>query len=311
MKKQSAIMNWLFSHGRALVFAYNEICRSPLSSLITICVIAIAVTLPLVFFVTLKNLNLLHSHWASKAPTISLYIKPDAPQTQTQDLLRDLRHNPHIAQVTYISPEESLKSFETTTQLHDVLNVFDKNPLPGVIVVLPTLEYQKPDKINFLFQQIQGAPIIDSAQIDISWIKRLYYLIQIGNDITRGVAIFFGISVLLIISSALRTTVLNHEKEIDILKLMGATDSFIRRPLLYLGILYAVLGGFLAILLTDFFVWLLEGPVSQLAQTYNIQLTLHALSFENTINVLGLCALLALVGSWLIIYTITSRKEVS
>lgn len=300
MKNQRSISCWLANHKRAIHFAFNELLGAPLSSFMTIAVITIAITLPLGFYTILNNVATFSDQWQSNIPTISLYLAPEMTKKQTADFISQLKKNKKIAHITYVSPADGLKKLEQKTQLNGVLSLFKKNPLPGVLVLLPTLAYQTPAKVNFLFQSVKKLPFVDYAQIDMGWIKRLFYLLKIGNKITFILAIFFGVGVLLILSSMLRNVMLNHKEEINILNLMGATSSFIRRPLIYCGVSYALIGGLCAIILTNIFIWLLQTPIAQLALTYHTSVQLNAPGGPELFFVLASSAAFGFAAAWLI-----------
>ncbi len=309
LNKRHPIENWLLNHVRACKFALIELLRSPIAQLVTIIVISIAVILPLGFFVVLKNLQHLNSKWNGNTPTISLYLKTDYDQDQIQDYISQLKSNNKIAEVHYISPDQGLINFEKTSQFGDILKKLPENPLPGIVTVLPTLSNQNPEAISALFTTLKQSPLVDVAQLDLEWVKRLYSAISIGEKITNALSVLFAIGVLMIIGNALRISLLSHLRDIRVLKLMGATDAFIRRPFLYRGVLYGVLGGLLACILLNIFITGLENPVSNLAQTYSTDFKLQTLSFFNGFVVLLLCGLLGFISSLVILNRFLAQAE--
>ena len=309
MKSTNRILVWLHSQKRALNFTYKELVKNPLTSIITVCIIAIGITLPLLFHVVLKNLNFLNQHWQSKSPTISLYLKTDLSENQVNGFIAELKTNNHIAEIKYISSKQALVEFKQNTQLGNIIDLFEKNPLPSVLIILPTLDYQSPTKISFLFNEIKNSPLIDSAMLDINWVKRLYALVKIGQRITNILTLFFAIGVLLIIGNALRTIVINHQEEVEIMKLMGATDSFIITPLLYCGVFYALLGSMLATCLTNFFIWMLQNPVLDFARTYQAQVNLEDLSFEDSTRIIFYSVVACLIGGYIITQRLLNQKN--
>lgn len=292
-----------------MVFALGEFIRSPIASIITTCVIGIAIALPLGFFVLLKNLQFVNSTWDASAPTISLYLKLNTPQTQVDTIMRNLRANPHIGQVSYISPEDGLKTFEKNTPFGDAVKLFQQNPIPGVIIVLPVLSDQKPSAVQSLYLSLKTLSAVDTAQLDMNWVTRLYNIIAIGKKITNALSILFGFGVVLIIGHTLRASLSSHTKEIQVLKLIGATHAYIRRPLLYRGILYGFLGGIIAWLAINMFIFQLQAPVSQLAQTYHTPFQLQDIPFLQGCAVLILSTLLGLISALLITTQFLNQPE--
>ncbi|EKD91833.1 MAG: efflux ABC transporter, permease protein [uncultured bacterium] len=307
--KRNVILNYFLMHIRACQFSLSELYKAPIAQCVTIIVIAIAVILPLGFFIVLKNLQTLDSKWNGNTPTISLYLKTDFDQDQIQTYIAQLKTNSKIAQITYISPEEGLKNFESTSQFGDVLSKLSSNPLPGIVTVLPTVSNQNPASISALFAELKRSPLVDVAQLDLDWVKRLYNMIIIGEKITNALSVLFAFGVLMIIGNTLRISLLAHLREIRVLKLIGATNAFIRRPFLYRGVLYGLCGGLLAYLLLNLFMLELQKPVLNLTQTYNTQFQLQSLSLFNGAIVLVLCGLLGFMSSWIILNRFLNQPE--
>lgn len=300
---------WLLSHARALFFALGEFIRSPIASIITTCVIGIAIALPLGFFVVLQNLQIVNATWDANAPTISLYLRTDTTPAQVDSLMQSLRVNSSVSQVTYISPAEGLKTFEKNTPFGDAVKLFQNNPIPGVIVVLPTLHEQNPLAIQSLYLSLKNLPDVDTAQLDMDWVKRLYNIIAVGKKITRALTLLFGFGVILIIGHTLRASLSSHTKEIQVLKLIGATNSYIRRPLLYRGILYGLLGSIIAWIAINLFIFQLQGPISQLAQTYQSPFQLQDISLSEGCATFFMSALLGFVSAFLITTQFLNQQE--
>lgn len=301
--------HWLLSHYRALRFAFTEFARAPLTSIITICVIGVAIALPLGLFILLENLQVVDSQWNNSSPTISLYLKSNTTQSDVDTLMQSLRDNKGVKKITYISPAEGLKSFEQNTPFTDVISVFQKNPIPGVITVLPIKQGRNPSAINALFLRLKQLPLVDTAQLDMNWVERLYDVIAIGKDVVKALSLLFGFGVILIIGHTLRASLTTYLKEIQVLRLIGATNAYIRRPLLYRGVLYGLFGGIIAWLLIDLFMMQLQPPVSQLAHTYDTIFHLQKISFGQGSLLLLVSAVLGLIGAGLIITQFLNRPE--
>lgn len=305
----SDLSRWLLSHVRALQFALGELVHAPISNVITICVIGIAIALPLGFFMLLQNLQTVDTSWNTSAPTISLYLKPALLPSQVDTLMHTLHSNSEIAQITYISPEQGKKTFEKNTPFSGVLALFQHNPIPGVITVLPTMHYQNPIAINILFNTLKKLSLVDVAQLDMNWVTRLYDIVAIGKKITKALSLLFGFGVILIISHALRASLTNHLKEIQVMKLVGATCGYIRRPLLYRGVLYGLLGGIFSWVLVNVFLYQLQKPVLQLAQTYHATFQLQLISFSLGFEMLLIAMIAGLISACWIAMQFLNQPE--
>lgn len=295
----SPFMHWIMNHLRAMLFALGELLNAPVTSLMTIIVIGTVMALPAGLYLLFQNLQNASEYW-HQSPSISLYVKQDIPEQQISDLVNELQKNPSISEVKYISPQQGMADFEKWTQMKDVLHYLNGNPLPGVIVVTPLIgNQQSPENMQNLFATLKELPQIETSQIDMLWVERLYYLLTIGKRIVYSMAILFAAGIVLIIGNTIRAVTQDKQQEILVLKLVGATHAFIGRPLHYRGFLYGILGGMVAWGLVVFMLRWLQIPAEALAKTYHQTLVIQGLDFQTGICIMLLCALLGWIGSWL------------
>lgn len=295
------LTQWYTDHLHALLSGVHELLRKPLASFMTLMVIGVAVALPFGLYVLLQNLQGISQHWDNQA-SISLYLKKGTPDFQITGLLDRLRKNPDIKSAKYISPRQGLHDFQTITQFGDILTELKQNPLPGVIVVVPTESYQSPDNLKTLLNQFQKSSLVNAGQMDFAWVKRLYFIIIIGKRVIYSLTLLFGLGVLLVIGNTIRLTIEHHHEEMMILKLIGATDAFIRRPLLYRGLLYGLFGGLLAWVLVIITLSWLQPPAQALASSYNQNLLLQGLPILSGLVVIAFSAVLGIIGAWFAVY---------
>ena len=295
------LSRWLISHARAMQFCVREFIRSPFSNLITICVIGIALALPLGFFIILENLQYVGTIWDTNTPTISLYLKSNIMDAQANAMVQQLQKNKDVSRVTYISPNQGLAAFEQNTAFGDAVKLFQKNPIPGVIVVTPMMQDHDPKAIQMLYLALKQSPAVDIAQLDMDWVTRLFDVILIGKNLVKALSILFGFGVILIIGHTLRSSLSSHTKEIQVMKLIGATNAYIRRPLLYRGILYGLLGGVISLILVSALLSQIQAPVSQLAETYHTLFQLQTISLSAGFFVLLIASALGFISAGLII----------
>src|SRR3989338_4747246 len=261
--------HWLISHARAARLAWQAFIRTPMVNTMTILVLGIAISLPLGFFVLLKNFQHANVTWRTNAPSISLYLNTDEKSVGENELMGALKKDARIEKVIYISPAEGLQAFEKNTAFDHVLKLFPRNPIPGVLVVYPTQANRNSVAINALYLDLKKLPSVDVAQLDTQWITRLNDMIHLGSQLTKVLAILFALSVLIIIAHTLRASLSHDALEIQLLKLMGASHAYIRRSLLYRGMLYGLLGSVVAWALINLLLWFLEIPVENFIKTYH------------------------------------------
>ncbi|MCB1826790.1 MAG: permease-like cell division protein FtsX [Coxiellaceae bacterium] len=292
------VTEWYINHLRAFLSSLGESWRKPFASFMTVMVIGIAVALPFGLYVLLQNLQDISQHWNNRA-SISLYLKKGTPDYQIKDLLNQIQQNKSIQTVEYVSPQQGLRDFEKVTRFGNILSELKQNPLPGVVVVTPTDEFQSPEKLQILLATLEKSPHVDLGQMDLAWVKRLYFIITIGKRITYSLTLLFGLGVLLVIGNTIRLTIEHHHLEMMILKMVGATDAFIRRPFLYRGLIYGLFGGAASWILVAITLSWLKPPAQALANSYSQTVLLAGLPISAGITILLLSSILGILGAWL------------
>lgn len=291
-------VNW---HRQALISSLKWLTCTPFTTLMTVIVLGIAMALPTGLLITLYKIKSF-SNGLNQSAQISLYLNNQVTQNQVQTLLQQLQQQQNIVSIRYISPDEGLKKFSQQLELGNVLNGLKQNPLPGLIVVHPSLNIQTPAQIHQLFLQLSHLPNVADARIDMAWLKRLYAILQLGERIAEGLAVLLGLGVLFIIGNTINLATQRYRKEIEVYKLAGASDRFVRRPFMYVGLLYGALGGAMAWLFINGMLWWLNPAVQQLAAEYSSQLSLNGLAFSPSIYLIGISMLLGLIGARLTLY---------
>ena len=285
-------------HGQALFFSLGRMWRAPLAMFMTSAVIGIALALPTGLEVVLKNVQDVSQSWGGVAQ-ISLFLKQGVSDARANDLAERLKRMPEVAEVTYISRQQALEEFKSLSGFGEALKALDENPLPAVLVVHPSLNNSQDHALQTLLDRMRNMQDVDVAQLDEQWIKRLYAIMQIIRRGLSVLAIMLGMAVLLVVGNTIRLAIQNRRDEIVVIKLIGGTDAFIRRPFLYTGFWYGLIGGVLAWLLVSMALLYLSEPVSRLAGLYQSQFELQGMSLDTTLFLIGISILLGLAGSWL------------
>jgi len=292
------IKNYLLRHVQVMLFTLGRIWRQPLASLMTFMVIGIALALPASLYVLLKNIEQVSTQWDDVAQ-ISLFLKQNTSDKQAQKLVSNLKAWPEITAVNYQSASQSLEEFRQLSGLGSLLDTLPVNPLPGVVIVQPDSTDLRPDAIGRLLSRLEDLSDVEQAQLDMEWLQRLRSINETGQ---RGISILgllLSLSVLLVIGNTIRLAILNQQSEIRVIKLVGGTNTFIRRPFLYTGFWYGLLGGLVAWLTLLFTMSLINGPINELASQYNSQFTLEWLSGSMMLILPFTGMLLGVMGAWL------------
>ena len=289
---------WLLQHLQVAIRTLGQLCRQPLSTSLTVTVIGIAIALPCGLYVLVDNIRQASQQW-NQASTISLYLEQQLSDIEATQILNRVQQQPGVAETTLMTKTQAMAEFRRLSGFGEALNLLDHNPLPAVILVQPTLNFQQAHKTAHLAAELQTWPGIDSAQLDLQWLHRFS---AITETITRGVIILaalLGLAVILIIGNTIRLHIQHRQAEINIVQQVGGTHAFIRRPFLYEGIWYGLFGAGLAYGLIFTAISLLDGPVQTLAQLYHSQFDIS--SFDRSALIALGCGspLLGLMGAWI------------
>ncbi len=296
--KKTSLLPWVLRHLQVFFYTLGQICRQPFASLMTAAVIGIALALPTGFYVLLKNVQQVSSSM-DDVTQISLFLKKQISEKQALQLSSRLQKMQEVESIQHISPQEALEEFRQYAGFNTALKVLDENPLPSVLIIDPIDRFATPDTIASLLEQLEVVPEVEIVRLDMQWIKRLNALLETSQRGVLILAALLAMSVPLIVGNTIRLAINNRRDEIEITKLIGATDAFIRRPFLYSGLWYGLLGGIIAWLLVTASLGLLSAPVERLSLLYDSTFILHALDFTTSLKLLAISALLGWLGSWL------------
>lgn len=288
-------------HLQAALLSLGQIARTPVTSAMIVIVIGIAFTFPMTLLVLLKNVSSITQHWDGHSPIV-LYLKSQVDPHEAQALGKQLTKISGIEKVDYISPAQGLADFQQQSGFNQMLSVLKENPLPSVLVVTPQSTWQTSTAMASLLDTLKQLPQVDIAQLDLTWVKRLNALLQLASRATYALAILLSLGILFIIGSTIHLATERHRDEIFVYQLVGASNAFIRRPFLYTGMWYGLIGGIIAcILVVALFIWM-NAPTQLLAKLYGSDFVLHTLNVEEGIHLLLLGIVLGWLGSWAAVY---------
>ncbi|MCS6948766.1 MAG: permease-like cell division protein FtsX [Steroidobacteraceae bacterium] len=258
---------WLARHAQALLAASGRLARRPLGTLLTVLVIAIALALPLGLKLGVDNLRAATGNFAD-ALDLTVYLKTDVDLQQAQQLARNARSRRDVAAVTLISAEEGLEEFREHSGFGAALDALEGNPLPHVLNVRPAGNATAPAQIEELRRYFAAWPEVELVQVDNDWVRRFSALLDFLRRLLLLLAALFGIGVIAVIGNTIRLDIEHRRAEIEVAKLVGGSNAFVRRPFLYAGALYGLLGAALAIGLLVLTAEVLAEPTARLAQLY-------------------------------------------
>jgi cell division transport system permease protein len=271
--------------------------RTPLPTGMTVAVIAISLALPAGLYVLTGNLTALSEGWG-KTAAISLFLSAETDIAQARELADELQARPDLEGVTLIGPDEALSELGDYEGFSEAIAQLEENPLPAVLALQPAAHLSSPQALEALRDELAALPAADFARLDTQWVRRFQAIVRVTE---RGVFLLGGtlaLAVLLAVGNTIRLEIENRRSEIEIMELVGATSAFIRRPFLYTGLWYGLLGGIGAWILVTLAVILVQGPVSRLAALYQTEFSLSGLGPTAFVALIGGSLCLGLLGSW-------------
>jgi cell division transport system permease protein len=285
-------------HIQAALHSFNLLSRKPLATLMTVIVIAIALALPALFWVFTDNMSQLTANW-KRSGHISLYLQPSLSGVEEKKVVQNIRDTVGVGHISIKSAQQGLAELTMQEGMQDIMHYLPENPLPAVIEVIPTLDIDSPAKLDLLSRQLRSISKVEDAKIDMEWIGRLHTLLGFANKLSNALLVLLALAVVLIIGNTLRLAIHNRQEEIQILKLIGATDPFIMRPFLYSGILYGLVGALVAVFLVNIFILSLGMVMNQLAVVYQMHYPLTSLSIRQILLLVFFAIILGWLGACL------------
>ena len=290
----------LLDNGQSSVYALGQLYRAPRASLLIALVIAIALLLPALGSILLHNSTRLIAGLSSSS-AISLFLHHTVEETDAIKLAAQLRTWDNIAAVTSINKAEGLREFEDHAEIGDVLALLAENPLPHVLVVEPISGVDGGEPLQQLINRLQSLPQTEVSRFDSQWVQRLSAWIELLRRIAIAISVLMMLGVMVIVGNTIKMCIDQRHRDIEILRLIGATNAFIRRPFLYIGLWYGLCGSILALLL----LWLLLNITStaraSLVAAYGNGFDLIGLDFWMVSILIIAGPLLGLIGSWVLV----------
>ncbi|MGE8361876.1 permease-like cell division protein FtsX [Pseudomonas sp.] len=287
---------WLESHRASLVDSLRRLGKQPIGSFFTCLVMAVALSLPMGLALLLDNVERLGGSW-QRAAQISVFLHIDASDAQGQAMREEIASMSDVAEAEWISREQALTEFQQQTGLGEALKELPENPLPGVVLVTPK-EIDKAT-LEALRQQLSELPRVQQAQLDMLWVERLTAILKLGERFVFGLTLLLVLALLLVIGNTIRLHIENRRTEIEVIKLVGGTDSYVRRPFLYMGALYGFGAGLLAWGLLAYGLDWLNSAVVRLSGLYGSDFALGGVPVSDGLSLLLGAVLLGYIGAWL------------
>ncbi len=289
-------------HSREARFTLQKFYNKLGGALLTCFAIGITLALPASLYTLVRNVNAVSYSWESTLEA-SLFLKDSVSPEQGKALVQKLKANGNVAAASYVSREQSLAEFRSLSGFGAALDLLEDNPLPAVVAITPRRGASR-GEIDALVAELGKLPEVEVAKLDRQWLERLYAVLSLVERFVLVLAAILSLAVIVIVGNTIRLDIERQRAEIEVMKLVGATDGFIRRPFLYTGLWYGLVGGAFACALVQLVVFALSRPTATLAGLYQSSFKLSGLSLDTALAVFAAGILLGWLGAW---WTVSQR----
>ncbi len=295
---QARLGAWLEHHGGSAADALLRLSDTPMATLLTSLVVAIALALPATLLIVFGNVQQLSERWDAR-PRVLVYINRQAAPEAVDKWVAGLSTDEAIEAVEFISAEKALAEFRKESGFGDVLKLLDENPLPATVVITPTDSALLEDRMAALLKRLQASALVGDVDVDLEWVRRLREITVLCRHLVLTLATLLGLGVLLSIGNTIRLAIENRREEIVVTKLVGGTDGFVRRPFLYTGAWYGLFGGLIACLLVSAAFASIAPAVRSLLGSYQSDFEFQHLNLGGVLLILLISAGLGWLGAGL------------
>lgn len=296
--------SWLRHHGFALGDAFRHLFKTPGNFLLNVLVVSIALALPFAGMTLLENVRPVSEQLAVE-PEISIFMAMDTSRERATTIAPEIRRiaqeAKHPVKLEFIPREKALSTLKNKTGLDDAISTLGANPLPDAYVVKMSGFQNDGDakKIKAIVEKLQAINGVEYVQMDSAWVERLAALLQVMRLILIFLATTLGVVVVAVVFNTIRLQVMTQREEIEVSRLVGATDSFICRPFYYTGALLGLIAGGVALVAVALALNPLNAAIADFARLYASEFRLAPLDLVPTLVLLAASAFLGLLGALL------------
>ena len=296
VRSSGPMTTWFTRHVTTSIGSLGRLFRQPFASLMIILVIAVTLAIPAALNLVVKNAQSISDGW-DNALDFSVYLKRGTNESEAEGLARLIQQRADVESVELITASEALSEFKQQSGFGQALDHLSANPLPHTLVVRPGPANTSQSMI-LLQEELGNLPESDVVQVDTEWVQRFHAILDIVKQAIVIGAALLGLAIIVIIGNTIRLDIQNRREEIEVTKLIGASNAFVRRPFLWSGFWYGLFGGLLALGLVQYGLFLLEQPAARLAGLYQSGVTVLSLDASESLSILGIGVALGFIGSW-------------
>lgn len=296
------MITYLSRHLQVLFASLGDMCRTPMTTINTLLIIAITLLLPSLLYISVKSAQSLSDNWEGR-PQISIFLQKDVSTNTAQLIFEEIQLHPSIELAEFVTPDQALDEFRVLSgdnvSLEQELTFLGENPLPASIVIMPDRDSAKSESLLALKEELSQFDGIDTVRLDLDWTDRFNAILTVFSRVSMLLSGLLALALILIVGNTIKLLIFNRRHEIEITKLVGGTDTFVRRPFLYYGTLFGFFGSFISLGLLVVAAKLVHQPVAELTALYSSNALIHQVTpAEVALLVLGGTFLGWLAARW-------------
>ena len=297
LRSAGPVTIWLGRHGRTASASFKRLVHQPFASLMIILVIAVTLAIPAALNLAIKNFAAISSGW-DDALDFSVFLDTGVSTGDAEALASLIAQRADVDDVTLITAEAALAEFKEQSGFGAALDHLPDNPLPHTLVVRPS-PANTPQSMTLLREELDSLPETELVQVDTEWVQRFHAILEIVQQAILIGGSLLGAAIVVIIGNTIRLEIQNRRDEIEVTKLIGASNAFVRRPFLWSGFWYGLFGSVFALGLVQYGLYLLRPTVARLAGLYQSGVTMLTLDLRDSLLIVAIGVTLGLAGSWL------------
>lgn len=293
-----ALLIWLERHAQTLIASLGRLARQPFAAALTVVVIGVALALPAALYLVVANARAVTAGLGDTVQ-LSVYLRLPTTAEQARKVARAIRARKEVRTAVLVSPAEGLAEFRSLSGIGEALTALTENPLPWLIRIHPNPSHDSAAAVEALAIELRKLPEAELVEADTAWVRRLDAILDGLRQLVLLAAVVLGCGVLAIIGNTIRLDIHGRRAEIEVTKMVGGSNAFVRRPFLYSGFWQGLAGGLLAVALIAASLALLEPAVARLAAAYGASFALQGLAAREWLALAGSGGALGLLGAWL------------
>ena len=275
-----------------------DLLKRKFATLLTVLVIAVSLTIPTVSYLLWKNIHHATTQFYPESE-LTVYLHKNLSEEDANLVVEKIRQQEGVESLNYISRQESLNEFRHWSGFSEELDVLDDNPLPAVVMIKPTKAFNESQQRNELRENLDKIKGVQEVRLDNDWLEKLTALTWLVAHVAIFCTLLMAVAVFLVIGNSIRADVYSNQSNIEVMKLLGATDQFILRPFLYTGMIYAALGGFFACIFSSLTIGYFTGAVKYVTDIFAVSFNLNGLGLVEFLFLLVVCVIMGYIGAWL------------